>query len=165
MRRRGLWTLLVTVGVLAALPLLVPAAAHAQDTDFMLTRYIAGLNANMPPRLNAAAVANLFAEDAVQWHPFGEPPFAGGQPQRGREALTRFFATFDQSWKDWTHVERSRTVQGNHAVWEGTAQGTHKGTGKFVKLPIVFVLEFTPEGLVKEDRVYVDNRLVGEQLK
>jgi ketosteroid isomerase-like protein len=164
MRCAGLRTLLITVAVLAVLPLLVPAVVHAQDTDAMLTRYIAALNTNMPPRLNAAAVANLFAEDGVQWHPFGEPRFAGGQPQRGREALTRFFAAFD-SWKDWTHVERSRTVQGSHALWEGTAQGTHKDTGKFVKLPIVFVLEFTPEGLVKEDRVYVDQHLVGEQLK
>jgi ketosteroid isomerase-like protein len=164
MRHIGLRTLLITVAALAAVALFVPAVAHAQNTDAMLTRYITGLNANMPPRLNGAAVANLFAEDGVQWHPFGEPPFAGGQPQRGREALTRFFSAFDQ-WKDWTHVERSRTVQGSHAVWEGTAQGIHKDTGKFVKLPIVFVLDFTPEGLVKEDRVYVDGHLVGEQLK
>ena len=164
MRHISLRTLLITVAVLAVLPLFVPTAVHAQDTDAMLTRYIAALNANMPPRLNAAAVANLFAEDSLQWHPFGEPPFAGGQPQRGRETLTRFFSAFD-SWKDWTHVERNRTVQGSHAVWEGTAQGTHKDTGKFVKLPIVFVLEFTADGLVKEDRVYVDNHLIGDQLK
>jgi ketosteroid isomerase-like protein len=142
-----------------------PGPVSAENADAMLTRYINAINANMPPRLDAVAVANLFAEDGVQWHPFGEPPWAGGQPQRGREALTRFFSVFDQNWKDWTHVERSRTVQGSRAVWEGTAQGTHKDTGKFVKIPIVFFLEFTPEGLVKEDRVYVDGHLVAEQLK
>ena len=115
--------------------ILLAGSAFALDTDRALTNFINVLNANMPPRNNPQAVAALYAEDGVQMHPFGEPP---GGPFRGRDAMTQFFAGFEKRRADWTHVERSRIIQGNRAVWEGVAQGTDKATGKPVKLPIVF---------------------------
>jgi len=136
-------------------------AVHAQNIDAFLTSYIAALNARMPPSGNPATVAELFSQDAVQYHIFGEPP---GGPQRGRQALAQFFAGFKDSFADWTHVERSRFIQGNWAVWEGTAEGHDKNTGKPLKLPIVFFLQFDDQGKVREDRVYVDVHLIGEQL-
>ena len=66
---------------------------------------------------------------------------------------------------DWTHIEKSRLVQGNRAVWEGTGEGHPKGSSKVVKLPIVFIFDFDPQGKARETRVYVDVHLIGEQLK
>jgi ketosteroid isomerase-like protein len=116
----------------------------------------------MPPNLDADAVANCFAEDCVNIQPLRELP---GGPLRGRAAMRRFFATFDAHWADWTHVETNRMTVGNRAVWEGVAQGMHKKTGRFVKMPIVFFLEFDKDGKIKEERTYVDNGLVEEQIR
>ena len=94
------------------------SVVHAQSTDAFLTKYMAAVNIRMPPSGDPATVAELFTEDGVQYHVFGEPP---GGPQRGREALARFFGGFKEAFADWTHIERSRFIQGNWAVWEGTA--------------------------------------------
>jgi ketosteroid isomerase-like protein len=132
------------------------------DTDAWLTAYIDTVNANMPPNLDADAVASCFAEDCVNIQPLRELP---GGPLRGREAMRKFYATFDAHWADWTHLELSRMTEGKRAVWEGVAQGTHKKTGRFVRMPIVFFLEFNECGKIKEERVYVDNGLVEEQIR
>jgi ketosteroid isomerase-like protein len=137
-------------------------SGHPQDADAWLTAYIDTVNANMPPNLDPDAVANCFAEDCVNIQPLRELP---GGPLRGRDAMRRFYATFEAHWADWTHVEVSRMTQGNRAVWEGLAQGTHKKTGKFVKMPIVFFLEFDQNRKIKEERVYVDNGLVEGQTR
>lgn len=134
--------------------------AHAQSTDSHLTAYMNAVNARMPPTGDPATVAQLFTENGVQYHPNGAPG-----TQRGRAELAKFFGGFSSTWTDWTHVERNRMVQGNHAVWEGTAEGHHKASGKFVRIPIVFFLDFDEQGMVAEDRVYVDGHLIGEQLK
>lgn len=136
--------------------------SEPRDADAWLTAFIDTVNANMPPKLDADAVANCFAEDCVHFQPLRELP---GGPFRGREAQRRFYATFDVHWADWTHVEVSRMTDGNRAVWEGFAQGTHKKSGKFVRMPIVFFLEFDGDGKIKEERTYVDNGLVEEQIR
>lgn len=138
------------------------ASAATPNADAWLTAFIDTVNANMPPNLNPDAVANCFAEDCVNIQPLRELP---GGPLRGREAMRRFYATFDAHWADWTHLEVSRMTKGNRAVWEGIAQGTHKKTGKFIKMPIIFFLEFDEYGKIKEERIYVDNGLVEEQIR
>jgi adenylate cyclase len=136
--------------------------AGAMDADAWLTAHIDAVNANMPPHLDADALANCYAEDCVHIQPLRELP---GGPFRGREAQRRFFAAFDAHWAEWTHIEVSRITCGNRAVWEGWAQGTHKKTGKFVKMPIVFFFEFDKDGKIKEERTYLDNGLVEEQIR
>ena len=128
------------------------------NTDAMLTNYIKVLNANMPPKNNPDTVAKLFSENGVQSEP-------SGASQRGRQAIREHFAKFEHRFADWTHIEKSRTIQENRAVWEGVAQGTHKESGKFVKVPIVFIIEFDDQGKVKENRVYYDTHAVEDQLK
>ena len=150
------------VGCIAAF---VPASAEAPDTDAMLTNYITALNANMPPKLDPAAIAGLFAEDAVQHHAYGRPLSSTNEPDTGREAIEAFFAGFDAHFSDWTHVETRRTIQGSRAVWEGVAQGTHKETGKPVEVPIVFSMEFDESGLVKETLAYVNGGYIARQLE
>jgi ketosteroid isomerase-like protein len=151
------------VGMLFALALAgeTKTAFAAQTTDAMLDAYVSGLNARMPPKGDPATVPELFAEDGVHYHPFGEPP---GGPLRGREALKGFFGGFKDAWADWTHVEKRHTIAGRRAVWEGVAQGTHRQSGKFVKLPIVFIIDFDESGHVKEKTVYVDLHLIAEQV-
>jgi ketosteroid isomerase-like protein len=128
------------------------------NTDAMLTNYIQVLNANMPPHNNPDAVANLFTENGVHSEPSGDS-------QRGRQAIRDRFAKFEKLFADWTHIEKSRTIQGNRAVWEAVAQGTDKETGQFVTLPVVFFIEFDNQGKVQENRVYYDTHAVAEQLK
>jgi ketosteroid isomerase-like protein len=137
-------------------------AVQANNADVFLTKYISGLNASMPPSGNAGDAADLFAADGVQMHPLGEPT---GSPQRGREEIRAFFAGLGNFWSDWTHVEKSRLTHGNSAVWEGVAQGHHRETGKLVRLPIVFFLEFDNDGAVREARAYLDGRSIGDQLQ
>ncbi|HUF22474.1 MAG TPA: nuclear transport factor 2 family protein [Burkholderiales bacterium] len=131
-------------------------------TNEKLSGFIETINASMPPSSNPEAIANLFAEDGIEAHPFGEPP---GGPYRGRAQIKAFFEGFDSRFATWTHVEKSRMVDGLRAVWEGVAQGTDKQTGKFLRLPIVFFFEFDDAGLVKEHRVYLDVHMAAEQLE
>ena len=135
-----------------------PAWASAADTDAWLTHFIDTVNASMPPHDNPRAIAELFTPSGVH-HSVNVGP-----PQRGRAELEVFFAGFKDRLLDWTHVERARVVQGNRAVWEGTGRGHDRATGKPIRLPLVFVLEFNDDGKVVEERVYVDRHLVAEQV-
>ena len=134
----------------------------AMDADAWLTAFIETVNANMPPNLDPDAVADRFAEDCVHVQPLRELP---GGPLRGREAQRRFYATFDAHWSTLVMVEVSRVVQGCRAVWEGVMESTHKKTGKPVKLPMVFILDFDENGKIKKELVYMDNGLVEEQIR
>jgi ketosteroid isomerase-like protein len=138
----------------------VSKSAYAENTDAFLTQFINTLNASMPPNNNPAAVANLFEPDAAVY--YMNP---GVPTQKGRSAIRNYFTSYSVWFSDWTHIERSRLIQGNRAVWEGTEQGHDKSTGKPLKVPVVFILEFDDQGLVKESRVYIDVQLIADQLK
>jgi hypothetical protein len=143
----------------AAICMAVSVTATAQNTDAFVTNYVKALNASMPPSGDATIIANAFAENGVH-HGVNQGP-----PQVGREQIKEFFADFKNRFADWTHVEKSRVVQGNRAVWEGTVEGHPKDSAKSVRLPIVFIFDFDPQGKARETRVYVDVHLIGEQLK
>ena len=145
--------------LVAAICMAVSGTAAAQNTDAFVTNYIKALNASMPPGGDAAVIANAFTENGVH------DGVNQGPPQVGREQIREFFAGFKDRFADWTHVEKSRLVQGNRAVWEGTAEGHPKDSGKYVRLPIVFIFDFDAQGKARETRVYVDVHLIGEQLK
>jgi hypothetical protein len=146
----------------AGLPSGVPEPAGADDAERMLNRWIKTHEANFPPNLNADALATLYAEDCINVQPLRELP---GGPLRGREAMCRFLATFDLHWSTLTHVEVSRVTQGRRAAWEAVLEGTHRKTGRLVKVPIVFFLDFDDHGRVKIQHTYIDNGLVEEQLR
>jgi len=136
--------------------------ADAQSTDTYLTDYIEAINARMPPSGDPSTVAALFTDDGSHYQPFGEPP---GGPFTGRAALANFFGAFKDWAADWKHIEKRRLIQGNRAVWEGVAEGHDKQTGKPVRLPIVFVLEFNDQGQVREKTVYFDVHMYEAQVK
>ncbi len=143
----------------AAICMAVSVTATAQNTDAFVTNYMKALNVSMPPSGDAAVIANAFTENGVH-HGVNQGP-----PQVGREQIQEFFAGFKDRFEDWTHIEKSRLVQGNRAVWEGTVEGHPKESSKVVKLPIVFIFNFDPQGKARETRAYVDVHLIGEQLK
>jgi hypothetical protein len=132
----------------------------AQDTDAALSLYMATLNDNIPPNKQAdpAKIIALFNDKGSH----------NGVNQAsiltGKAALATLYAEIAQDWSRWTHVETSRIVAGNQAVWEGVAQGVDRKTGKFIKIPIVFFFKFDAQDKIQELRTYVDRSLVEEQL-
>jgi ketosteroid isomerase-like protein len=153
-------TLLASSALLAAAICIASSGpATAQNADAYVTSYIKALNASMPPSGDPDVVANAFAENGVH------QGMNQGPQQVGREQIRQFFAGFKNYWSDWTQIEKTRLVQGNRAAWEGTAEGHHKESGKYVKLPIVFFLDFDDQGKAREVRVYVDVHLIDEQTK
>src|SRR5262249_11001803 len=104
------------------------------------------LNASMPPNGDPAVIANMFTQNGV----LNDINLTS---QTGREQIRQFFAGFKNRFSDWTHSEKMRFVQGNHAVWEGTAEG-HDKTGKNLKFPPVLSIDFIDQGNVLEMRAY-----------
>lgn len=152
----------ITLFVLVAFGIALSSNVHAANAEVALTRYINGLNAAMPPAGNPVDAARLFAADARQIHVLAPPT---EKPQIGRNEIQQFYAGFKDFFADWTHIEKSRVTHGNSAVWEGIARGHHRESGKPIHLPIVFFLEFDNDGAVRESRVYVDVRSIGDQLQ
>jgi adenylate cyclase len=140
----------------------VPEAAGADEAERMLDHWIKTHEVNLPPNLNADALATLYAEDCINIQPLRELP---NGPLRGRDAMRRFLATFDVHWSTMTLSEVSRLAQGRRAVWEAEMEGIHRKTGKLVKVPIVFFFDFDDEGRVKVQHTYIDNGLVEEQVR
>ncbi len=138
------------------------SGAVAQNTDSYLTKYIAALNARMPPSGDPGTVAELYTSDGVQESVLGKP---SESIQRGQSSLREFFAGFKEFFSDWTHIESNRLTQGSRALWEGYAEGHHKESGKRLRFPIVFVLDFDNQGKVRGNRVYFDEHAIDEQLK
>jgi adenylate cyclase len=146
----------------AGLPGRAPEVTGTDDAERMLSHWIKTHEVNLPPNLNADALATLYAEDCINIQPLRELP--GGSLQ-GREAMRRFLATFDIHWSTLGLIEVSRVAQGRRAVWEAVMEGIHRKTGKRVKVPIVFFFDFDDEGKVKVQRTYIDNGLVEEQVR
>ena len=72
----------------------------------------------------------------------------------------------DDRWADYKHVERHRVVNGNHAVWECTSEGTWAATGKHVEFPMVMSLEFDDAGnKVVSAGVYLDPARIAGQAR
>ena len=163
-RNRSAWAFaaLLAAASLSAGPAWGMGAVRTEEAEKMLSAFIMALNAHMPPRSDPQALAGLFAEDAVQTQPFGDPP---GMQQRGRRALADFFAGLGREWSTWVLVESSRTVQGGKAVWEGVVQGTRKESGEEVRMPVVFALMFGRDGKVMSSRVYLDPEAIARAIR
>jgi hypothetical protein len=80
----------------------MPEAAGADAVERMLDHWIKTHEVNLPPHLNADALATLYAEDCINIQPLRELP---NGPLRGREAMRRFLATFDVHWSTMTLSE------------------------------------------------------------
>jgi steroid delta-isomerase-like uncharacterized protein len=118
---------------------------------------------------DASALAKNYTDDQVTICS-GVP-----EPVRGRKAKEEFVGAFFRAFPD-LNIDLTCVLEsGNHVVCEGVMRGTHKGplvspegelppTGKNIELKIVYILRFSPEGLVEEDRTYFDNADFASQL-
>ena len=146
----------------AGLPARGSGMATPPEAEAMLANWIDTFTANLPPKLDPDALADLYAEECFCILPLRE--ITGG-PIRSRDAQRRFFITFDDHWATLTMIEVSRVTQGRRAVWESVMEGVHKESGKPVSMPVVFFFEFDNNGKVKEQHIYADYGLVEEQMR
>ncbi len=83
---------------------------------------------------------------------------------RTKEELRDFLRQWSDMFSKWRHVEVRRLVHGNLVAWEGFATGTHRTTGKPLKIPMVMIIEFDEYGKVKMSHVYFDSGVLQQQL-
>ena len=118
---------------------------------------------------DAAAVARLYTEDAVMIMS-GEP-----EPIRGRKAIEENQAAFLRAMPDFKVEFTLILISGDHITFEGVSRGTFTGplatpegeippTGRSVAIKFVFIAKVTQEGLIEEDRTYLDTAEYMRQL-
>ena len=106
-------------------------------------------------RRDAAALANLHAEDGVV-----ESPFAGGVA-RGREAIAKVYEAFFRAFPDLTITIDDPLIDGDHVVLIARLSGTDKGgfmgmhaTGRVVDFPCVLLFDLQNGLIAREKRIY-----------
>jgi len=110
---------------------------------------------------DAAALAQLYAEDQVTICS-GVP-----EPVRGRKAKEEFVGGFFTAFPDLNMEPTSILFADNHIIFEVVMRGTHDGplvsphgeippTGRSLELNVIVVTRVSPEGLIEEDRTYMD---------
>jgi len=109
--------------------------------------------------VDAAAMANLYAEDAIV--------IAAGEVIRGRKAIQEHMETMFRAFPDFKVEFTLILISGDHITFEGVGRGTFTGplaspegeippTGKKVEFKGVWIGRISPEGLIEEDRTYYD---------
>jgi len=117
--------------------------------------------------VDAAAMANLYAEDAILIVP--------GEVLRGRDALQKHIESMLHAFPDLKIEFLTVLPSGNHIVFEQLVSGTNTGplstpegeippTGKKVEFKAVWIGRISPEGLIEEDRTYFDSADFMKQL-
>jgi steroid delta-isomerase-like uncharacterized protein len=116
-----------------------------------------------------AAVANLYAPDAVMIQP------DTSEPVRGRDALLKYYAAMYKAMPDQKVDFSLVTFLGDTVICEGVSYGTFTGTystsagdipptGKKITIKMAFFGKINAEGLIAEDRSYFDNYEFMKQL-
>jgi uncharacterized protein (TIGR02246 family) len=106
---------------------------------------------------DAAACAELYTEDSYY------VVVGRDKPLRGREEIE---ASFRQTFTNFPDVKAEFTnivVSGNTFIVEGTSRGTYQG--KPIEYSYAFFAEVTPEGLISEDRTYIDSAALQRQME
>jgi hypothetical protein len=92
-------------------------------------------------------------------------------PSRGREAARRFYETLfaDLAESQVTPVKRlyGDTFMVDESLWEGTAPGRPfglEGRGRPLSFRLLHVIEFSPEGLIQREQVWLDLAAIFRQL-
>ena len=109
--------------------------------------------------VDATAMANLYAEDAIVIEP--------GEVLRGRKAIREHLEGLLRTFPDLEIEFLTILPSGNHIVFEMVVCGTNTGpmvspegeippTGKKVEFKAVWIGRISPDGLIEEDRTYYD---------
>ena len=109
--------------------------------------------------VDATAMANLYAEDAIVISP--------GQELRGRKAIQEHMESMLRAFPDLKIEFLTILPSGNHIAFEQIVRGTNTGTiispegeipptGKKVEFKAVWIGRISADGLIEEDRSYYD---------
>ncbi len=92
-------------------------------------------------------------------------------PSRGRDAARRFYETLfaDLAESKVTPIKRlyGDTFMVDESLWEGTAPGRPfglEGRGRPLSFRLLHVIEFSPEGLIQREQVWLDLAAIFRQL-
>jgi len=110
--------------------------------------------------VDPVAIANLYAEDAVV--------IETGEIIRGRKAIQKHVEGFVRTFPDLKIEFLTVIPSGNHIAFEMAVSGTNTGpmmtpegeippTGKRVEFKAVWIGRISPDGLIEEDRTYLDS--------
>ena len=121
----------------------------------LANKFLQGLNAH-----DAEGLAQLYTEDGVMFNP-------DGVIARGREEIAKGIEPLFRAFPDFSMEFPTVLISGNHLVLEFDFNGTQTGsmesptgeippTGKPVNMKGVMIFRVSPEGLVEEDRTYMD---------
>ena len=116
---------------------------------------------------DADATAALYEPDAV-YHMYPET-------YHGRDAIRDSMAAWFKAFPDTSWDLKSLVSSGDTFIAEGIFKGTHDGplamgesevpaTGKSVAVPCCFIGRVSPNGLIAEDRTYLNAAIMMEQL-
>jgi steroid delta-isomerase-like uncharacterized protein len=121
----------------------------------LANKFLQGLNGR-----DATGLARLYTEDGVMYNPDGVVAHGREEIEKGLEPWFRAFPDFSMEFP-------TVLISGNHLVLEFDFNGTQTGamesptgeippTGRPVNLKGVMIFRVSPEGLVEEDRTYMD---------
>ena len=116
---------------------------------------------------DAEAAAALYETDAV-YHMYPEV-------YHGRDAVRDSMSAWFKAFPDTRWELQNLMSSGDTFVAEGMFKGTHDGplamgesevpaTGKAVEIPCCFIGRVSPNGLIAEDRTYLNAAIMMEQL-
>ena len=114
-------------------------------TDTALDHCFEAKNAAMGPILNLPGLAMLYAEDALIECSFPDPRDFNVRVHRkvqGLNEIQRFFEEQSEFIRYVVHSEKSRSVSGRTAIWEGVMSGIDGLSRDPVRYKAVFELEF-----------------------
>jgi steroid delta-isomerase-like uncharacterized protein len=147
--------------------LIMALAQGYEETAKVDLKKIADKIAKAYESVDATAMANLYAEDAIIVEP--------GGVIRGRKAIQEHMEGFHRTFPDLKIEFRTILPSGNHIVFEQVVRGTNTGplstpegeippTGKEVELKAVWIGRISADGLIEEDRTYYDTADLMRQL-
>jgi len=121
-------------------------------------------------RRDADALAALFADAAVAYHPLSPNPLHGRQAIRANEqALFDAFSEIDVDIRTVLSGDGSCAAElvlraTNTGPLEAAGGDSVPATGRRIQLPSVWVLELGPDGLIVAERDYFDTAALMAQL-
>lgn len=131
--------------------------------------FLDGFQQALSVRHDAAAVAQLYAQDAVL------VDVSSGRRFQGREAISQWYATFLRAFPDLTAEYANVFGSGEYVAIEFIGRGTHQGplagpqgeippTGQRVEFKGCCIGRVNPQGEFTEDHTYLDSASIMQQL-
>jgi len=113
---------------------------------------------------NFKKIENLATEDCVQHMP-------DGTDIHGIKRIIEMDKKFWMAFPDMKYEITSQIAEGDEACARGILTGTHKGaysgiepTNRKVKVPLIWMCKFTPQGKIKESWEEFDNATLINQI-